>query len=232
MEKNSSKKDVNDINLDPISSAEDTIGSEIKNSKPVSTSKGEFTEPITENSTSSPQDKSNKSSISQSNTNSEESSNYETISNSNSSGNSNNHSLDIYVLNELSKTARMGMSTISFLASRISNKKMKKELVAIYSQYSNIMLQVNQHFEKYGEIPEDPPIVAKMMTRCGIRMSTMKDRSNSHIAEMMIQGTQMGIIECQKLLNENLDVEDSTIDMIKTLIAFQAQNVEKLNEYL
>ena len=150
----------------------------------------------------------------------------------NDSSTINTNSLDIFALNEISKTARMGMGTISFLANRISNMKMKKELVAIYSQYSNIMSQINQHFEKYGEIPVHSNIIIKMMSRCGIRMNTMRDRSNSHIAELMIQGSQMGIVACQKLLNQNLNIESSTTDMIKTLIDFQNKNIQKLNAYL
>lgn len=146
--------------------------------------------------------------------------------------NENNYSLDLAILNELSQIAQMGMSTISYLANRISDQNMKKELVSIYSQYSNILLQVNQHFEKYGEIPDDASLGSKMMSWCGIKFSILKDRSNSHVAEMMIQGTQMGVIECQKLLNANLDVDESTVQMIKDLLDFQNQNIQKLNAYL
>ncbi len=150
----------------------------------------------------------------------------------NSSSNFDNFGLDLAVLNEVSKTAQMGMSTISFLANRINNYAMKKELVAIYSQYSNILLQVNQHFEKYGEVPEDTPARTKLMSFYGIKANLAKDKSNSHIAEMMIEGTMMGIIKCQKILNCNLDVDKSTIELIKKFNEFQRENINKLNAFL
>ena len=55
-----------------------------------------------------------------------------------------NFNFNLVVLNEVSRIAHMGMNNISYLVDRIYDKEMKKTLVAIYSQYSNILLQVNQ----------------------------------------------------------------------------------------
>ena len=44
----------------------------------------------------------------------------------------------------------------------------------------------------------------KVMTWYGIEMKTMFDKSNSKIAELLLQGTNMGIIEGRKLLNNKL----------------------------
>lgn len=161
--------------------------------------------------------------------------------NSNSSGNnestgtsnsSNNYFIDIAVLNEISQACQLAMNNISYLSSRISNKDMKKDLVAIYSQYANILLQVDQHFEKFGEIPANVSNGLKMMGICGIKMNTKFDRSNSKIAEIMIQGENMGVIKSQKLLNSNLDIEKSTNDLLKKFRGFQKENIAKLNCYL
>ena len=115
----------------------------------------------------------------------------------NSTSNSNTFQLDLAVLNEVSKIAKMGMDSISYLAPKVSDKEMRRILVAMYSQYGNTQSQINQHFEKYGEIPESTPLKDKMMSFAGVQFNTLRDRSNSHIAEIMIQGTLMGLIECQ-----------------------------------
>lgn len=148
------------------------------------------------------------------------------------SNNTNNFYFDIIVLNEISKACQLAMSNISYLSSRISNKNMKKDLVAIYSQYANILLQVDQHFEKFGEIPDNVSSSLKMMGICGIKMNTKFDRSNSHIAEIMIQGENMGIIKCQKILNNNYDIQNSTTQLLESFKNFQKDNINKLNAYL
>ena len=148
------------------------------------------------------------------------------------SDNSNNFFIDIMVLNELSQACQLAMNNISFLSNIISSKNMKKDLVAIYSQYANILLQIDQHFEKFGEIPDNVSSYMKMMGICGLKMNTKFDKSNSHIAEMMIEGETMGIIKCQKLLNCDYDIQDSTTNLLKDFQNFQKENISKLNAYL
>lgn len=148
------------------------------------------------------------------------------------SDSTNNFFIDIAILNELSKSCQLAMNNISFLSYSITNKDMKKDLVAIYSQYASILLQIDQHFEKYGEIPENVSPHLKVMGICGIRMNIKFDKSNSHISEIMIQGENMGIIKCQKLLNGNYDVQPSTTKLLETFKDFQKENIKKLNMYL
>ena len=150
----------------------------------------------------------------------------------NTTSNSNTFQLDLAVLNEISKIAKMGMDSISYLAPKVSDKEMRKVLVAMYSQYGNTQSQINQHFEKYGEIPDSTPLKDKMMSFAGVQFNTLRDRSNSHIAEIMIQGTLMGVIECQKILNCSLDIQKSTTELIKDFNKFQRDNIDKLNSFL
>ena len=60
----------------------------------------------------------------------------------------------------------------------------------------------------------------------------MYNLSNSHIAEIMIQGTLMGIIACQKILNNKLKIQKSTTELLKDFNKFQRDNIDKLNAYL
>ena len=87
----------------------------------------------------------------------------------NTTSNSNTFQLDLAVLNEISKISKMGMDSISYLAPKVTDKEMRKELVAMYSQYGNTQSQLNQHFEKFGEIPECTPLKDKMMSFAGVQ---------------------------------------------------------------
>ena len=48
----------------------------------------------------------------------------------------------------------------------------------------------------------------------------------------MIQGTLMGVIQCQKILNCKLDIQKSTTELLKDFNKFQRDNIDKLNAYL
>ena len=80
---------------------------------------------------------------------------------------------------------------------------MKTDLSTQYNGYENILKKVDTQFEKYGEIPDDSNMGTKMMTWTGIQFNTITDKSNSKISELLMQGTNMGIIEGRRLLNQN-----------------------------
>ena len=71
----------------------------------------------------------------------------------------------------------------------------------------------------------------KVMTWYGINMKTMMDKSNSKIAELLLQGTNMGIIEGRKLLNnKNMDKEIN--ELLQEFVTMQEDWVEVLKKYL
>ena len=74
-------------------------------------------------------------------------------------------------------------------------------------------------------------IVNKAMTWSGINMKTMMDNSNSKIAELLLQGTNMGIIEGRKILNEK-KLNREVRDIISRYVRMQEESVEILKKYL
>ena len=140
--------------------------------------------------------------------------------------------INLAILNEIGKATRMGLSSITFVSDKTEDEQMKEELSSQYAQYGKILDKVNTQFEKYGEIPDEEPMMDKMMAWTGVQMNTLTDKSNSHIAEMMIKGTNMGIIEGVKLKNQNPDANQTTQKILDDFIQFQENTIEKLKKYL
>ena len=140
--------------------------------------------------------------------------------------------INLTILNEIGKATRMGLSSISFVSEKIEDEKMKEDLSTQYANYGKVLDKVNTQFEKYGEIPDKEPMKDKMMTWTGVQMNTLTDKSNSHIAELMIQGNLMGIIESQKLLNHSPEMEQEVKDILNDFINLQNNNIDKMKEYL
>lgn len=140
--------------------------------------------------------------------------------------------INLTILNEIAKAAKMGQSSITYVSEKVGDEKMKEDLSFQYSEYGKILDRVNTEFEGYGEIPDDESTKDKIMTWSGIQMNTMMDKSNSHIAEMMIQGNNMGVVECQKLLNHNPDADENIKNILNDFVTLQNNNIEKMKEYL
>ena len=139
---------------------------------------------------------------------------------------------NLYVLNEIHKGAKMGMDSISTVSEKVSEPNFKDNLSFQYTQYGDILDSINEIYKKYGNIPKDDNPMASVMSWTGIQMNTLTDKSNSHIADMLIQGTTMGIIEGRKLLNQNPNIDEEVRQVLDTFVKMQENNVEKLKTFL
>ena len=74
--------------------------------------------------------------------------------------------------------------------------------------------------------------MTKMMTWYGVQMKTMNDHSNSKLSELLIQGTNMGIIEGRKLLNNNENLPKEIDTILNDFVVMQEDSVETLKKYL
>ena len=140
--------------------------------------------------------------------------------------------INLTILNEVNKASKMGMDSINYVSEKVSDENMKENLSTQYSGYGKLVEKINTQFEKYGEIPDEEPIKNKMMGWMGVQANTIADKSNSHIAQMMIQGGTMGIIECQKLLNHNPQAEQPVKEILNDFMNFSKNNIEKMKEFL
>ena len=133
---------------------------------------------------------------------------------------------EVNVLDELSKGACMGRDAIHFIMDKVEDEKLKKELDRQYREYKEISEEINKIYPEYSEDePHKTSAMNKMMTWYGIEMKTFMDSSTSKIAELLLQGTNMGIIEGKKILNnKNLDKEVS--DIVSSYVTMQEKSVE------
>ena len=126
----------------------------------------------------------------------------------------------------------MGMDSISNVSEKVQDSKLKDELLFQYDKYNEILNEVNDELTNYDDFPKDLNPMQKAMGWMGVEMNTLTDKSNSKIAELMIQGTNMGIIEGVKLLNQNPDADKDVKETLNKFVKFQENTVEQLKKYL
>ena len=139
---------------------------------------------------------------------------------------------DLTILNEVHKGVCMGKDSISMVAEKSSDQNFKDELSYQYNRYQETEDRVNQKFEEIGEIPDDTPVGQKIMGWSGIQFNTAKDKSNSQLSELLIQGYDMGIIKGVKLLNQSPEASQEVKDILNGFIAFQENSIDRLKKFL
>ncbi len=139
---------------------------------------------------------------------------------------------NINALDEIHKGAYMGMDALHFISDKIEDEKFREVLRKEYDQYHEIAKKIEEIYPKYNDNqPHKTTTMDKAMTWYGIEMKTFTDKSNSKIAELLLQGVNMGIIEGKRVLNnKNLDKEVHNI--IDKYVNMQEKSVETLKKYL
>ena len=137
-----------------------------------------------------------------------------------------------YILNQVNQGIKMGMDSISNVSEKVQDSRLKDELLFQYDKYNEILNEVNDELTNYDDFPKELNSMQKAMGWMGVEMNTLTDKSNSKIAELMIQGTNMGIIEGVKLLNHNPYTDQHIKNILNKFIDFQQNNVEQLKKYL
>ena len=99
-----------------------------------------------------------------------------------------------------------------------TTQKINEKICELYPEYSD-------------KEPHETNAMNKVMTWYGIEMKTFNDDSDSKIAEILLQGINMGIIEGRKLLN-NKDVSPKIYSLIKEFIQMQEAAIETFKHYL
>ena len=140
---------------------------------------------------------------------------------------------NLNILDEVNKGATMGMDAISFVSEKVSDDNFKQVLDVEYNKYKDISRRVNDLYSNFSDKePHETNAMNKMMTWYGIQMKTMSDTSNSKISELLMQGTNMGIIEGRRLLNQNDDVAPDVRNILNDFVVMQEDSVETLKKYL
>lgn len=140
---------------------------------------------------------------------------------------------NLNILDEVNKGATMGMDAISYVSEKVVDNDFKEVLNTEYNKYKNISNRVNNLYDNYSnKEPHETNAMNKMMTWYGIQMKTMTDDSTSKLSELLMKGTNMGIIEGRRLLNQNQNIESDVKNILNDFVVMQEDSVETLKKYL
>lgn len=141
---------------------------------------------------------------------------------------------DMNVLDELNKGSTMGLDAIEFIRKKVGEPNFKNVLDNEYNQYKDISRRINDLYDEYTteKQPHETSAMNKVMTWWGIQMKAMNDKSNSNLAELLINGTNMGIIEGRRILNQNPNINKDIQAVLDEYVKMQERSVETLKTFL
>ena len=113
-----------------------------------------------------------------------------------------NTDYNVKAINDVYKNAHIALQSISDLLPEVIDDDIKAELQEEYDGYEKIIGDISTYMAEKGIEPKDVSPFKKAMLWSSIKMKTMFNNSRNQVAEMMINGTVMGINELTAMKNE------------------------------
>ncbi|MCI8664731.1 MAG: hypothetical protein HFG69_16065 [Hungatella sp.] len=140
---------------------------------------------------------------------------------------------EVDMLDFIYQNSQMGVASLNEILPMVEEGKFKESLRSQLKGYKDIHEKAKNHLNKAGYDEKGIHAMQKMMTYLMIDVKMMADSSPSHVAKMLIQGSNMGIIDAQKRIHEYKgEANPEALKLMKHLQEFEEKNVERLKEYL
>ena len=158
----------------------------------------------------------------------------------NKTGNHNLKKQEINIYREIQRNTEMAMKAL--VAGKTFHQNQKEGRQAVYRiavvaeqelQYSRLHDRAVQNLVEGKAQTYRENAMENMMLRFGIGYNTLLNTSTSHIAEMIIKGSNNGVLEMEKVLAHNEEFAGSPCrSLAKELIEMENANIRTLKEYL
>ena len=137
-------------------------------------------------------------------------------------------------LAEMYRNAQLALTSISDILPEVGeDEKLKEELYAQHEEYEKFSAKAAMLARDLGIELKEPNPFKKAMMWGSIKMSTMTDNSRSHVAEMMVQGTVMGITALRSTAGELSENGDDRIPaLLEEMINREEEFEKRWKEYL
>lgn len=139
------------------------------------------------------------------------------------------------LLNFVYENAEMGVHTLNNLSDILRNKdnKIKGLIEDELKEYNSFLKEAEKLLKKNKVEPKKTNLMAKISSKMGVAMETMKDNSDPAIASMVIEGLTMGIVEMgTKIENYKKLVDKKILKLSTKFLKFQEEEIEKLKTFM
>lgn len=142
---------------------------------------------------------------------------------------------EIEFLEYIYQNAKMGQESTARLIKTRNKKDELEDVVKIqYADYKKIANSAKLMIERRKQKVKEIGVMTKIATYVGIKMNVLEDDTVYETAMMLIKGSQMGIEQIKKHLDEYLLKKQSknVINLANRLLEIEENNINRLKNFI
>lgn len=139
---------------------------------------------------------------------------------------------NIELLNYIYQNSEMGKDTLTQLIKMTTDENFKSNLQSQLNEYNSIFNEADEKLKSNNKESKSIGTLTKVSTYISINFNTLINKTPSHMAEMLIQGSTMGIIDITKKIKEYKSQDQTILGLANKLLQFEQKNIDELKNFL
>lgn len=138
----------------------------------------------------------------------------------------------IKLYKSIQKNAQMGQGTVTHLLGAHPGKELEESLRKQRAEYTAVNRKAASELRKMGEKPKGLSFFEKRRTDMMVSLSLMGRKDDRHMAQMLMNGGTMGLIDAQKRLSDAPDADEEARDLMQRLSDFEENTIKEMKPFL
>ncbi len=138
----------------------------------------------------------------------------------------------IKLLRECNAGVKMGVSSIDEVLHAVKDERLKKILTDSKQEHEKLGGETTQILNDYSDEGKEPNPIAKGMSWIKVNMKLGMDNSDATVADLMIDGCDMGVKSLSRYLNQYAAAEEKVKDIAKRLVKIEEELSSDMREFL
>ncbi len=138
----------------------------------------------------------------------------------------------IKLIRECDAGIKMGVTSIDDVLTHVMEEKMKNILKDARQEHERLRVELETMLSEYGDEGKDPNPLAKSMSWMKTNVKLGIENSDGTVADLIIEGCDMGIKSLSRYLNEYKAAEERAKNIAKKLIKIEETLSKDMRPFL
>lgn len=138
----------------------------------------------------------------------------------------------VRLLRECDAGIKMGVSAIDDVMEYVFADDFRQHLDACRREHEKLQAEIGEMLDEYGDEGKEPNPMAKGMSWMKTNMKLKMNESDQTIADLLTDGSNMGVKSLSRYLNQYAAASERTKDITKRLIKLEEKLSVDMRDYL
>ncbi len=136
------------------------------------------------------------------------------------------------LLREIYKNAELAKEILGKLIKLCKDASFRNVLADQFAEYHSVIMEAGERLTVMGVSPKGVCSAARRPIYAGVCFNARIDNTPSHLAEMLIQGGTLGLVDAARAINGSEGAEKSAIALAERLRTAEEANIRQLLKFV